>query len=131
MWVEAVLVHALVTGGVSDDAAWSYNWPRKVTECLQRGIVTAGQGAVLRDLNDLRNDFGHVLGQRLQPDRFRDFLQGVEAHFEDNDGMLSDAFDEDSPYDYSSAIHESLARIGASIAGQCADLYNDVNFMGG
>lgn len=130
LWVEALLVQTLVAGGVSEDAAWSYNWPRKVFECSRRNIVTAGQATVLGDLNDLRNDFGHVLGQRLEPDRLRTFLERVDENFEGNDGLsVADAFDDDSPYDVPTAIHETLIRIGGSIVEQCAELY-DVDFTG-
>lgn len=62
--VEALLVELLEIH-VPVDAPWNWNFPTKTAKCVEFGLITAPQAEALNELNNIRNDYAHVLGQRL------------------------------------------------------------------
>lgn len=59
--IEALLVEIIQLFEASD-RPWRWNFPQKVDTCVTRGLVDLRVGALCKRVNDIRNDFAHVLG---------------------------------------------------------------------
>lgn len=86
--VEALLVE-LIRLRVNGDMMWRWNFPTKTSKCVEFGFITQDQAEALNDLNDLRNDFAHVLGQDINFDRVFSLAQkAAYAGFDFSDDTL-------------------------------------------
>jgi hypothetical protein len=86
--VEALLVEILELH-VPVGAPWKWNFPSKTARCVELGLITALQAEVLNELNNVRNDLAHVLGQRLDFDRLFGLVQkAASAGFEFSDDTI-------------------------------------------
>lgn len=48
--------------------AWKMNFPDKVSTCVAEGLLPSANAPFYLRLNDIRNDFAHVLGHKLTYD---------------------------------------------------------------
>ncbi len=86
--VEALLVELLELD-VPVDAPWKWNFPTKTAKCVELGLITASKAEALNELNNIRNDFAHVLGQSLGFERVFDLVQkAASAGFEFSDDAI-------------------------------------------
>lgn len=86
--VEALLVE-LIQLRVSNDTPWKWSFPTKTSKCLSFGFIDQFQADALNDLNDLRNDFAHVLGQALTFDRIFSLVRkAATAGFDFSDDTI-------------------------------------------
>lgn len=86
--VEALLVELLELH-VRVDAPWKWNFPTKTAKCVDLGIINTSQAEALNELNNIRNDFAHVLGQRLGFERVFGLVQkAASAGFEFSDDTI-------------------------------------------
>ncbi|MDC7697242.1 hypothetical protein [Vogesella indigofera] len=86
--VEALLVELLELH-VPADTPWKWNFPTKTTKCVEFGLITTSQAEALNELNNIRNDFAHVLGQRLGFGRVFGLVQkAAAAGFEFTDDTI-------------------------------------------
>jgi hypothetical protein len=86
--VEALLVELLELH-VPADAPWKWNFPKKTAKCVEFGLITASQAEALNELNSIRNDFAHVLGQRLGFERaFAMVQKAASAGFDFSDDTI-------------------------------------------
>lgn len=66
--LEALLVE-LIQLKLPSDQPWKWSFPQKVDRCVKEGYLSIDQGEALKDFNDMRNDFAHILGHQLTFDR--------------------------------------------------------------
>ena len=86
--IEALLVE-LIQLRVANDAMWRWNFPTKTSKCVDFGFLTQDQADALNDLNDLRNDFAHILGQDVTFDRvFTLARKAAHAGFDFSDDTI-------------------------------------------
>lgn len=63
--------------------------PEKTAKCVEHGMITIAQADALNELNSIRNDFAHVLGQRLGFERVFGLVQkAASAGFEFSDDTI-------------------------------------------
>jgi hypothetical protein len=107
--VEALLVELLETQ-VPTDMPWKWNFPTKTAKCVDFGLITASQADALNELNNIRNDFAHVLGQRLGFERvFRMVQKAASAGFDFSDDTIhQDEVKSKNWYDTDGCIVEVL-----------------------
>lgn len=75
--IEALLVE-LIQLRKSGDTSWKWNFRDKTKFCVDEGFLPATREAMYLKLNDIRNDFGHILGHRMT---FNDAFTYVEEMF--------------------------------------------------
>lgn len=86
--VEALLVE-LIQLRETGDMMWRWSFPTKTSKCVEFGFITQDQAEALNDLNNLRNDFAHVLGQDISFDRVFSLAQkAAHAEFDFSDDTL-------------------------------------------
>lgn len=86
--IEALLVELLELH-VDVDAPWKWNFPTKTAKCVDFGLITTSQAEALNELNNIRNDFAHVLGQRLGFERIFSLIQkAASAGFDFSDESI-------------------------------------------
>lgn len=66
--IEALLVELLELY-VPVGKPWTWSFPKKTSKCVEFGLITIGQSEALNELNGIRNDYAHVLGQRIEFER--------------------------------------------------------------
>lgn len=72
--VEALLVEIIQlefskNNDFLSEKPWRWSFPQKVNWCIKNGYLTANKGDALKDFNNVRNDFTHILGYQLTFDR--------------------------------------------------------------
>jgi len=82
--IEALLLELLQVK-IQGDTPWKWNFPTKTSECVSFGLISRDQADALNDLNDLRNDFAHILGQSLDFDRVFSLVKKASKGFEFSD----------------------------------------------
>lgn len=86
--IEALLVE-LIQLTENSDQPWRWNFPNKVNKCIELNYLTAEMGAALLNLNDLRNDLAHILGNSITFDRVFELAQKVgNAGFDFSDETI-------------------------------------------
>jgi len=107
--VEALLVELLELH-VPVDAPWKWNFPTKTEKCVEFGLITTSQAEALNELNNIRNDFAHVLGQQLGFDRAFGMAQkAASAGFDfSDDTIYQDEVKSKEWYDTDGCIVEVL-----------------------
>ena len=85
--VEALLVELLQVK-IQGDMPWKWNFPTKISKCVSFGFINQDQADALNDLNDLRNDFAHILGQRIDFDRIFSLVKKASKGFEFSDTTI-------------------------------------------
>ena len=65
--VEALLVRIRKAAGMANPEGGDF--PTKARSCATEGLLSPAQAEALCELNDLRNDYGHILGYELTRDR--------------------------------------------------------------
>jgi hypothetical protein len=107
--IEALLVELLELH-VPVDAPWKWNFPTKTAKCIEFGLITTRQAEALNELNDIRNDFAHVLGQRLGFERaFGMVRKAASAGFDFSDDTIhQDEVKSKEWYDTDGCIVEAL-----------------------
>jgi len=86
--IEALLVE-LIQLRVSTDSMWRWTFPAKTSKCVEFGFITQSQADALDDLNNLRNDFAHILGQDITFDRVFTMAQkAANARFDFSDDTI-------------------------------------------
>ena len=86
--IEAILVE-LIQIKVSNDTPWKWNFPAKTSQCVHCGFINQAQADALNDLNDLRNDCAHILGQQFTFDRiFTLIKKAADAGFDFSDETI-------------------------------------------
>ena len=76
--VEALLVE-LIQLDLASDQPWKWTFPKKVEHCVSKGLVDAARKTVYLRLNDIRNDFAHSLGHRLENRSLSEEWYGLEG----------------------------------------------------
>ena len=88
--IEALLVE-LIHLRSPGDIVWRWNFPKKTSKCVDFGFITKDKADALNNLNDLRNDFAHILGQDITFDRIFMLVQkAVHAGFDFSDDTIQD-----------------------------------------
>lgn len=82
--IEALLVELLQVK-IQGDTPWKWNFPTKTSKCVSFDLISQDQADALNDLNDLRNDFAHILGQSLDFDRVFSLVKKTSKGFEFSD----------------------------------------------
>jgi hypothetical protein len=86
--VEALLVEILQLN-ITGDTPWNWNFPKKTKKCVEFGFITSEQADALNLLNDLRNDFAHVLGKEIHFDSvFKLAQKAAQAGFDFSDDTI-------------------------------------------
>lgn len=86
--IEALLVELIQLRG-DGDTPWRWNFPKKTEKCVEFGFIRQNQADVLNDLNNLRNDFAHILGHTITIDLVFDLTnKAASAGFEFSDDTL-------------------------------------------
>lgn len=85
--VEALLVELLQVK-ILGDTPWKWNFPTKTSKCVSFGLINQEQADALNDLNDLRNDFAHILGQSIDFDRIFSLIKKASKGFEFSDTTI-------------------------------------------
>lgn len=87
--IEYLLVAMIQLKYSYSDKIWGWSFPAKVDKCVEGNLITNLMGKTLKSINDLRNDYAHILGHRLKfDDVFTIAVHAANAGFEFSDDTL-------------------------------------------
>lgn len=120
--IEALLVE-VVQLRLFNDQPWKWSFPKKVDWCIESGYLSDEEGDAIKGLNDIRNDFAHILGHRLTFDTvfsLAEKLNNAGFIFSD-ETIYSDQSLSEEWYGIDGAIIEILNTIFFHLAGLLAE----------
>ena len=86
--IEALLVELIQTKQPGDQP-WKWNFPQKADFCVAQNLLDSPRAEVCKRLNDIRNDFAHVLGHRVTFDElFTLVCQAAQAGLDFSDDTI-------------------------------------------
>ena len=106
--IEALLVE-LIHLQSPGDIVWRWSFPRKTSKCVDCGFITKDQADALNNLNDLRIDLAHILGQDITFDRVFILVQkAAYAGFDFSDDNIHDRNKAEQWYGINGGLMEIL-----------------------
>lgn len=76
--IEALLVEVIQLRKPGDKA-WKLTFPEKVAKCVAEGRLPAHHAPIYLKLNDIRNDYSHILGHDLTHDDVFELVKEMGA----------------------------------------------------
>ncbi len=75
--IEYLLIEIIGLRCTDKEKLWRWNFPKKVEKCVELDFISKGMAEGLNALNDVRNDFAHILGHKLTFDDAFDLVGKV------------------------------------------------------
>ena len=115
--VEALLVE-IVQLTRPGDVVWRWNFGEKLQHCVTQGYIPVVQAACYNRLNDIRNDFAHILGHRLTYDELFQYAREMAAAGFDfsEDSVYADRQRSEEWYGYEGCMLEILNNLSIQLA---------------
>lgn len=115
--IDALLVELIQLKVVSDQP-WKWNFPTKVQSCVDGGHLSAASQPFYIRLNDIRNDFAHMLGHKLTFDDLFAFVSDMaKAGYDFSDDTIhSDRKLSEEWYGFEGVLSEILNDLYSELA---------------